>query len=285
MTTQKSDWSAEERAALIKQMTHAKDVFYGLAARAGHHQFLEFAGLMHEYIKLCAEAHEAGHDFYSLPMQEHHAAYIGQKLECVYGPTIAHDPALTAAFLSAFLGPIASQQKPSVRGRARRANQTDDAIEHGIVLSYLRLLRAANAIAQQEDPSNGRAIHRGELFDALIKSIASGLHGGASETVSAVSNVPTMTVVCQDWEESERGWGVRPDGVSLHLTEADRVAYVAEYWERERAKNPPSAVPEVPNEYSRPCRCLPRTITVDAALYERVKNSENGIRFYDDVPT
>lgn len=103
MTAKKADWSPEERAALIKQMTHAKDVFYGLAARAGHHQFLEFAGLMHEYIKLCTEAHEAGYDFYALPMQEHHAEYIAEKLECIYGPTIKQSLDLTRAFLTRFL--------------------------------------------------------------------------------------------------------------------------------------------------------------------------------------
>jgi len=102
MTTKKIDWSTEERAALIKAMTHAKDVFYGLAVKAGHHQFLEFAGLMHEYIKLCTEAHEAGQDFYSLPMQEHHAEYIAEKLECIYGSAIKHSIDLTRAFLARF---------------------------------------------------------------------------------------------------------------------------------------------------------------------------------------
>ncbi len=36
-------------------------------------------------------------------------------------------------------------------------------------------------------------------------------------------------VVVQKWEETERGWGVRPDGFSLHLTDADRSAYIGEY--------------------------------------------------------
>ena len=33
-------------------------------------------------------------------------------------------------------------------------------------------------------------------------------------------------VVVQKWEESERGWGTRPDGFSLHLTEAYIQAFI-----------------------------------------------------------
>jgi len=52
------------------------------------------------------------------------------------------------------------------------------------------------------------------------------------------------TVYVQLWEESERGWGCRPDGASIHLTEKDADAYVAAYW----ATMPSDS----PNEYSRP---------------------------------
>lgn len=52
-------------------------------------------------------------------------------------------------------------------------------------------------------------------------------------------------LVCQKWEESERGWGQRPDGYSLHVSEADRAEYVRAYWARMPAA--------VPHEYSRPC--------------------------------
>jgi hypothetical protein len=76
-------------------------------------------------------------------------------------------------------------------------------------------------------------------------------------------------VVVQDWEESERGWGVRPDGHSLHLTEADRTAYFKEY-----ADGLPE---EVPNEYSR-LSGPPYIGDVDAKVYSEVKNSKNGIR-------
>ncbi len=53
-----------------------------------------------------------------------------------------------------------------------------------------------------------------------------------------------MKVIVQKWEESERGWGVRPDGYSLHRTEEDRAAYVKAHWD--------SLPDEAPDEYSRP---------------------------------
>jgi hypothetical protein len=37
-------------------------------------------------------------------------------------------------------------------------------------------------------------------------------------------------VVIQNWEESERGWGVRPDGYTIHPNRAHRDAFVAWYY-------------------------------------------------------
>ncbi len=54
----------------------------------------------------------------------------------------------------------------------------------------------------------------------------------------------TYRLLCQKWEESELGWGTRPDGYSLHLTDEDRRAYIQKYWDRM-----PASTPE---EYSRP---------------------------------
>lgn len=76
-------------------------------------------------------------------------------------------------------------------------------------------------------------------------------------------------VIVQKWEESERGWGTRPDGFSLHLTDADRKSYIEEYWDRM-----PNSIPD---EYSRP-NGTPYKATVDAATFDRVKASKNGIR-------
>lgn len=74
-----------------------------------------------------------------------------------------------------------------------------------------------------------------------------------------------------DWEESEKGWGERPDGYSLHLTNEDVKEFVKEYW---------NTMPdEVPEEYSRPFGS-PYVINVDNTTYETIKTSRNGIRRY-----
>jgi hypothetical protein len=75
----------------------------------------------------------------------------------------------------------------------------------------------------------------------------------------------------QEWLESERGWGTRPDGYSLHLSLSDIEAYVKEYWD--------SMPNEVPDEYSRP-EGGPREISVETKIYKQVKDSKNGIRLY-----
>ena len=79
------------------------------------------------------------------------------------------------------------------------------------------------------------------------------------------------TVVRQDWLESERGWGCRPDGYSLHMTDEHRVRYIEEYWR--------SMPDSVPDEYSRPCGD-PERFAVDKNTYDQVVASDKGIRCY-----
>lgn len=83
-------------------------------------------------------------------------------------------------------------------------------------------------------------------------------------------------VVVQKWEESELGWGTRPDGFSLHLTDADRKSFIKAYWD-----SMPNAVPD---EYSRPDGD-PYEIQVDDKTFAIVKATLNGCRSYDDAPS
>lgn len=83
-------------------------------------------------------------------------------------------------------------------------------------------------------------------------------------------------VIRQDWLESERGWGCRPDGYTLHLSESDRVAFVKAYWARM-----PDAVPD---EYSRPYG-EPEAVEVKKKIYkelekQRVKKKPFGVSKY-----
>lgn len=81
-------------------------------------------------------------------------------------------------------------------------------------------------------------------------------------------------VIKQRWIELERGWGIRPDGVSLHLSISDMDKYIKEYWD---------SMPDyVPDEYSKP-EGNPTEIEINEKLFEKVKESKNGIRLYDTI--
>lgn len=83
-----------------------------------------------------------------------------------------------------------------------------------------------------------------------------------------VTKDETFYVVLDTWTESERGWGQRPDGCSLHLTIEDYNLFLEDYW----ADMPDSA----PDEYSRPDGNL-KIVKVSSEIYGRVKETLNGI--------
>jgi hypothetical protein len=98
--------------------------------------------------------------------------------------------------------------------------------------------------------------------------------------VTPVAKPKRFPVVCQQWEESEASWGVRPDGYSLHLTEADREAYVTQFWAEERKRNPSRATPA---EYTRECG-TPYLVDVDQETYDKIAASLNGLSFSGSAP-
>lgn len=68
--------------------------------------------------------------------------------------------------------------------------------------------------------------------------------GRPATKAKPAKTAPVRTVIAQDWVERERGWGIRPDGFTLHLTTAARNAYIKHY--NETYNNLPSA----PDEYT-----------------------------------
>ena len=84
------------------------------------------------------------------------------------------------------------------------------------------------------------------------------------------------------WEESERGWGIRPDGYSFHRSPEEAKEFIEEY-----QKKLPK---EIPDEYSRPSYTTPKLIEVSEGLYDYVTekgsvwlvpNSEKAYKTYD----
>lgn len=86
-----------ELQTMIVRMQKVSDSFYQAAQWAGHHAFLEFTGLMNEYIQLCRQALASGTDFtattihgggQTLPMEAFHQRYLNEKLSCIYGVSL-----------------------------------------------------------------------------------------------------------------------------------------------------------------------------------------------------
>lgn len=98
----------KSRDAAIKQMQEASHAFYLAAVRIGVHPFIEFTGLMNEYITVCLQAEASGkrwedasaHSGIALPLQDHNAKYLAEKLDCIYGPTLRAHPELRKAVLN-----------------------------------------------------------------------------------------------------------------------------------------------------------------------------------------
>jgi hypothetical protein len=75
------------------------------------------------------------------------------------------------------------------------------------------------------------------------------------------------TILLQFWEESERGWGIRPDGASLHIDKLSYQDYIKKIYSTRDPKN-------VPDEYERIVGDLVE-VEIDDDLYELVSNDKN----------
>lgn len=83
---------ASEREQALRAMRASADAFYRSAVQIGVHPFIEFSGLMNEYLLACAQAHAQGIDFsecnrhsgQALPLHPVMSDYINEKLECIF---------------------------------------------------------------------------------------------------------------------------------------------------------------------------------------------------------
>lgn len=82
----------------------------------------------------------------------------------------------------------------------------------------------------------------------------------------------TFPIVVQKWEESEAGWGTRPDGWTMHLNAAAHAAYMKKH--REDQEEDYRKTGRVPHEYTRPDGSA-YLMDVDEETYEKIKASKN----------
>lgn len=86
----------EEQKIALQQMRQTVTAFYANAVHIGVHPFIEFAGLMHEYVSACENAHQDGIDFsdcnrhvgQTLPLEDYQRRFIAEKLECIFSGSI-----------------------------------------------------------------------------------------------------------------------------------------------------------------------------------------------------
>lgn len=79
--------------------------FYGAAVHLNNHTFIEFTGLINEYILVCQEHADKGIDFTrlsahggrTLELKSFQVEYLQEKLTCIFGPQWKTNPAENAA--------------------------------------------------------------------------------------------------------------------------------------------------------------------------------------------
>lgn len=82
---------AELEMMLIK-MKAASNAFYAASTQIGNHAFIEFTGLMNEYINVCRDALAEGRDFTTFNIhsgksmiKSYQQEYMREKIECIFG--------------------------------------------------------------------------------------------------------------------------------------------------------------------------------------------------------
>jgi hypothetical protein len=92
---------------------------------------------------------------------------------------------------------------------------------------------------------------------------------------------PSRIILYQEWEESERGWGVRPDGFSLHIDAAHRGSFIETSHKREHEISVKHGMhpDDVPNEYSRVSGSA-LSINVPKKVYDQLNELGGDFRSY-----
>ncbi len=131
-------------------------------------------------------------------------------------------------------------------------------------------------IFAERDLENAATNYSNDVFESRdSKETRNALRVAAIKYAEAAGPAPIATfdentpcvIWAQDWEESEAGWGVRPDGSSKHLTRSDAVAFVQAH---RAAMHKEHGIDKAPAEYSRP-RGEPYEIVAPFAVVEDLR--------------
>ncbi len=96
-----------ELETMLSRMAEIVSRFYFEAIAVGNHPFIEWTGLLNEYVRMCEQALADGIDFTAcnehsgrpLPIYEHQFNYLAEKLGCVFGPSFQANPVAFESFV------------------------------------------------------------------------------------------------------------------------------------------------------------------------------------------
>lgn len=99
MSIEERHHTDEELDQILRGMRATSDRFYSGAFVVGNHAFIEFCGLMNEYIEMCKTAKANGQDFTlankhsnsSLKVEPYQIKYLAEKFDCIFGPMLADE--------------------------------------------------------------------------------------------------------------------------------------------------------------------------------------------------
>lgn len=133
--------------ATIHKMQEVSNEFYRKAIQIGNHPFIEFAGLMNEYIKMCTQTWDKGIDFTQAhvhsdqPGLEAHSwngAYLAEKFSCIFDKTFQDNEEFKEAFIKGMGFDIKPKKKPFstllnvVRSKMETDPETQNLVKHGL---------------------------------------------------------------------------------------------------------------------------------------------------------
>jgi hypothetical protein len=134
----------------------------------------------------------------------------------------------------------------------------------------------SNEISLKLKNKHNRTINSGDIRNDLADIFG---HFDWNTLISTLSP-KAVKVFIQRWEESERGWGTRPDGYSVHFTDEDRITFCNNFMNEQETRLGDST----PDEYDRPERGSVGELYVTLEKMEELIKSTNGIRIYDKNP-
>lgn len=145
MTTKNNDriYSDEELREMITKMRLVATSFYPAAQHTNCHAFIEFTGLMNEFIDICERTRAAGIDFtlsnthgeHALLVEDYNIGYLAEKLDCILGPTLRTHPEAAAIFMEKLGLKLPAPAPSTTRGAVKAPTKFTDAQKRA--LEYL----------------------------------------------------------------------------------------------------------------------------------------------------